>query len=127
MKTFPQHAVFKEFYNIKEAFNLFKNACDKKNHGKSCTHVAQMYFRGANGIEKDFNKALEWALKGCEEKKDTQSCMMLYEMYRRGHGVEKNIPTAKEYKQKAEQYRLQTATEEPAEPHPTKSWCFLCD
>lgn len=74
------------------------NAVPKKN--APATKIALIYFKGGYGVEKDYQKALEWSESfwGEDCKLIDESIKIIVAVYREGgHGVEKDVQKALDY------------------------------
>ncbi len=98
------------------ALDLFAKACEAaEGDPTACARLANRYFNGV-GIEKDAMKGIQFLRRGCDAKRDNQSCVQLADVYRVGKfGAATNATEAIKYYDRACLGRVESACESKAE------------
>ncbi|XP_078249018.1 cytochrome c oxidase assembly factor 7 isoform X2 [Pogona vitticeps] len=94
--------------NVPLARDYYSKACDA-GFVSSCFSISTIYLKGAPGIQKDMNQALNYSTKACDMG-HVWACANASRMYKLGDGVEKNDTKAEALKNKAKELHKEQNT-----------------
>ncbi len=72
-----------------------------KGNVEAMNHIGELYLHGGYGIDRDFTKARQWFEKGAAAG-GTDSMRSLADIYWHGYGVEKDIETGRQWRDRAD-------------------------
>lgn len=90
-----------------EGFQILKHLAENGNAKAMCT-VGSYYYKGLNGVKRDWNESLFWFLKAAD-KGEANSLENLGEIYVKGSGAERNYTKAFEMFELASKHKVYSA------------------